>query len=73
MLECHDGADDLAHGQRITAEPRALLKSIPGLELIEIPESDTCCGSAGIYNVLQPEAAFGVLLRGIARDVLMAT
>ena len=52
----HD-ACHLAHGQRITAAPRALLKSIPGLELVEIPESDTCCGSAGVYNLTQPEMA----------------
>ena len=54
---CH-----LAHAQRITAQPRELLLSIPGLSLIEMPESALCCGSAGIYNVLQPEMA-GTLLK----------
>jgi glycolate oxidase iron-sulfur subunit len=49
---CH-----LAHAQRITAQPRALLKQIPGLKLIEMAESSLCCGSAGIYNVTQPEMA----------------
>ncbi len=49
---CH-----LAHAQRITAQPRALLKKIPGLTLIEMAESSLCCGSAGIYNVTQPELA----------------
>lgn len=49
---CH-----LAHAQRITVQPRTLLKAIPGLELREMHESSLCCGSAGIYNVTQPEMA----------------
>ena len=50
---CH-----LAHAQGIRAEPRALLRTIPGLELLEVPvEPEICCGSAGLYNLLQPEAA----------------
>jgi glycolate oxidase iron-sulfur subunit len=49
---CH-----LAHAQRIRAEPRALLRSIPGLELVEPAEQELCCGSAGIYNLVQPVAA----------------
>ncbi len=49
---CH-----LAHAQRITAQPRKLLKSIPGLTLKEMQESSLCCGSAGIYNVTEPEMA----------------
>ena len=49
---CH-----LAHAQRITAQPRHILESIPGLVLIEMNESSLCCGSAGIYNVTQPEMA----------------
>ncbi len=49
---CH-----LGHAQRVRAEPRALLRSIPGLELLEPAEQDLCCGSAGIYNLVQPEAA----------------
>jgi glycolate oxidase iron-sulfur subunit len=52
----HD-ACHLAHAQRITAQPRALLGGIPGLELVAIPDGATCCGSAGIYNLVQPEAA----------------
>ena len=52
----HD-ACHLAHAQRIRSEPRALLRGIPGLELLEIPESDQCCGSAGIYNLVEPESA----------------
>lgn len=49
---CH-----LAHAQRITAAPRRLLSQIPGLQLVEMNESSLCCGSAGIYNVTQPEMA----------------
>ena len=52
----HD-ACHLAHGQKVRAEPRALLRRIPGLTLVELPDSELCCGSAGIYNVLQPEMA----------------
>jgi glycolate oxidase iron-sulfur subunit len=49
---CH-----LAHAQRITAQPRQLLQAIPGLQLIEMNESSLCCGSAGVYNITQPELA----------------
>src|SRR5262249_39565085 len=52
----HD-ACHLQHAQGVRTQPRALLKRIPRLELLEIPESTICCGSAGIYNLLQPEAA----------------
>jgi len=49
---CH-----LAHAQRITVQPRTLLQAIPELKLIEMNESSLCCGSAGIYNITQPELA----------------
>jgi glycolate oxidase iron-sulfur subunit len=52
----HD-ACHLQHAQGIRTQPRALLRRIPQLELLEIPESAICCGSAGIYNLVQPEAA----------------
>ncbi len=55
---CH-----LCHGQKITAQPRKLLKSIPGLELKELPESNWCCGSAGVYNITQPEMSAKLLER----------
>jgi glycolate oxidase iron-sulfur subunit len=51
----HD-ACHLAHAQRIRAQPRALLAAIPELELVEL-DSDACCGSAGVYNLLEPESA----------------
>jgi glycolate oxidase iron-sulfur subunit len=49
---CH-----LAHAQRVTGAPRRLLQRVPGLRLIEMNESSICCGSAGIYNLTQPEMA----------------
>jgi glycolate dehydrogenase iron-sulfur subunit len=52
----HD-ACHLAHAQRITKQPRELLRAIPGLNLVEVADAGTCCGSAGVYNLLQPEAA----------------
>jgi glycolate oxidase iron-sulfur subunit len=55
-LAYHD-ACHLAHAQGVRAEPRTLLSGIPGLELLEPAEWEVCCGSAGLYNLLQPEAA----------------
>jgi glycolate oxidase iron-sulfur subunit len=52
----HD-ACHLAHAQGVRVQPRELLQTIPGLELVSPVESDVCCGSAGIYNLVQPEAA----------------
>jgi len=52
----HD-ACHLGHAQRITRQPRELLREIPGLELVELRDAGTCCGSAGVYNLLQPDAA----------------
>ncbi len=49
---CH-----LAHAQRITEQPRTLLRSVPDIELVEMRESSLCCGSGGIYNILRPEMA----------------
>jgi glycolate oxidase iron-sulfur subunit len=59
---CH-----LCHGQKITAQPRQVLNAIPGLKLVELPESTWCCGSAGIYNLIQPEMANDLLDRKIQR------
>jgi glycolate oxidase iron-sulfur subunit len=57
---CH-----LCHGQKITSQPRQLLRSIPNLKLVEMNESTWCCGSAGIYNLIQPEMADQLLDRKI--------
>jgi glycolate dehydrogenase iron-sulfur subunit len=53
---CH-----LLHGQKIKAAPRKLLRSIPGLQFREMPNSDICCGSAGIYNIVRNEMAMQIL------------
>ncbi len=55
---CH-----LAHAQRITEQPRRLLQAIPGARLVEMNESALCCGSAGIYNITQPEMSQRLLAR----------
>jgi len=58
---CH-----LLHGQQIASEPRELLRSIPGVELVELKECDWCCGSAGIYNIAHPDIADALLARKMA-------
>jgi glycolate oxidase iron-sulfur subunit len=57
VTAAYHAACHLAHAQRITAEPRELLAAIPGLRLTDIADGGTCCGSAGIYNLVQPEPA----------------
>ena len=52
----HD-ACHLRHAQRVARAPRELLRAIPELELVELRDAGTCCGSAGVYNLLQPGAA----------------
>ena len=58
---CH-----LLHGQKIREQPRALLAAIPGLEVVPLAEADWCCGSAGTYNVTQPDLARSILERKVA-------
>jgi glycolate oxidase iron-sulfur subunit len=55
---CH-----LAHGQKVRSAPRKLLSAVPGLQFREMPFSDICCGSAGIYNVVQNEMSMQILCR----------
>ena len=55
-LAYHD-ACHLVHAQGVTAAPRRLLMEVPDLELLPIPEGELCCGSAGTYNIEQPELA----------------
>ena len=57
---CH-----LAHGQRVRQPPRDLLRLVPGIEWTDLPRSDWCCGSAGIYNLTQPEAADRLLKKKV--------
>ena len=49
---CH-----LGHAQRINEAPRALLRAIPGVELVEVPDGEQCCGSAGVYNLIETDSA----------------
>jgi glycolate oxidase iron-sulfur subunit len=58
---CH-----LGYAQGIRDQPRELLRGIPGLDLAEVPDGGTCCGSAGVYNLLQPEAASQLGMRKAA-------
>lgn len=58
---CH-----LSHAQKVVQQPRQLLHAIPNLRLVELPESQWCCGSAGIYNLIQPAMANELLERKLA-------
>jgi glycolate oxidase iron-sulfur subunit len=57
MTVAYHDACHLAHAQQVRAQPRELLRGIPGLELVEPAEWELCCGSAGIYNLVKPEPA----------------
>ena len=62
----YDDPCHLLHGQRVSVQPRALLAAITGLELVPLVEADMCCGSAGTYNVTQPDLARALLDRKVA-------
>jgi glycolate oxidase iron-sulfur subunit len=66
----HD-ACHLCHGQKVSKQPRELLKKIPGATFVETTDADQCCGSAGVYNYLQPEMARALLKKKITN--LLAT
>lgn len=69
----HD-ACHLAHGQGVRQEPRNILLDIPGVEMVHMPNADRCCGSAGIYNITNPEMAGAVLeskMENVPEDVEM--
>jgi len=70
-LAYHD-ACHLGHGQGVRAQPRAVLRTIPGLEVTDIPEAEICCGSAGIYNLLMPDAGEQLGRRKVANVVSVA-
>jgi glycolate oxidase iron-sulfur subunit len=69
---CH-----LLHGQKVSAQPKALLAAIPGLRVVPLTEADWCCGSAGVYNVTQPDLSRTLLhrkmehVRRAAPDILV--
>lgn len=73
----HD-ACHLANAQGVRQEPRDLLRAIPGVEIVEIPDGGTCCGSAGTYNIDQPEIAASLgqkkakLVRDLAPDLIVS-
>src|SRR5207244_13636387 len=60
---CH-----VVHGQKIKKEPRQLLAQVPALNVVDLPESDWCCGSAGSYNLTQPEMAARLLARKASHE-----
>ena len=53
----YDDPCHLCHGQGVRSQPRQLLAQVPGLQLVQHDKPEDCCGSAGIYNLLQPEVA----------------
>ena len=66
MRVAYDAPCHLLHAQRIAAPPLDVLRAIPELELVPLAESDVCCGSAGIYNLVEPDVSDGVLDRKLA-------
>lgn len=62
----YDDPCHLSHGQKIRQQPRDLLRQVPELELLEVPESDWCCGSAGTFNLFHPQTAETLLDRKMA-------
>ena len=71
---CH-----LAHAQHVRGEPRSLLRRLPGIELVDLPNSDWCCGSAGVYNLAHPAMANAQLaqkvdsIAAVAPEVVVAS
>jgi glycolate oxidase iron-sulfur subunit len=61
---CH-----LTHGQKVTRQPRALLRLLPEVTLVELPEATWCCGSAGVYSLTQPEQSEALLTRKVGHIV----
>jgi glycolate oxidase iron-sulfur subunit len=57
----YDAPCHLLHAQRISGPPLAVLRAVPGLELVPLVNSDQCCGAAGIYNLIEPETSNAVL------------
>jgi glycolate oxidase iron-sulfur subunit len=66
MRVAYDAPCHLLHGQGVREPPLQLLRSVPGLEVVELPRADRCCGGAGIYSLLQPSLSREVLDRKIA-------
>jgi glycolate oxidase iron-sulfur subunit len=64
---CH-----LTHGQKVMRQPRALLRLVPGVTLVELPEATWCCGSAGVYSLTQPGQSEALLTRKVGHIVSTA-
>jgi glycolate oxidase iron-sulfur subunit len=62
----YDAPCHLQHAQRVTEAPLSVLAAIPGLELVPLHDSDQCCGSAGIYNLIEPDTSDAVLAPKLA-------
>jgi glycolate oxidase iron-sulfur subunit len=62
----YDAPCHLVHGQRVSSPPLAVLGAVPGLELVPLADSEQCCGSAGIYNLVEPEISNLVLIPKLA-------
>jgi glycolate oxidase iron-sulfur subunit len=67
----YDASCHLLHGQKIARQPLELLRMIPGVRIVDLPESDWCCGSAGVYSLTQPEQSAKLLARKL--DHIAAT
>lgn len=63
LLVTYDASCHLLHGQKIAAQPLALLRLLPDVKLVPLPEADWCCGAAGVYSLTQPEQAAKLLTR----------
>jgi glycolate dehydrogenase iron-sulfur subunit len=66
MRVAYHDACHLAHAQRIRSAPRQLLRGIPELQLVDVPDGEQCCGSAGIYNLIEPTSADEIGARKVA-------
>ncbi|HMO83831.1 MAG TPA: (Fe-S)-binding protein, partial [Lacipirellulaceae bacterium] len=71
LVVAYDASCHLMHGQRVVRQPIDVLRAIPGLQLVDLPESDWCCGSAGVYSLTQPEQSAKLLARKL--DHIAAT
>ena len=67
MRVTHDPPCHQMHAQRVVSPPLAVLRAIPGLSLIPLEDADQCCGSAGIYNLVEPDTSDAVLAPKLAR------
>jgi glycolate oxidase iron-sulfur subunit len=65
----YDDPCHLLHAQKVKAAPRNLIRAIPGIQFVELRDADRCCGSAGVYNITQPEMAARILDEKVANII----